>query len=265
MSRKNALILGASSGFGRALALELASHGYCIYGVHLDMKSNLPEVENLKNKIRELGGEAIYFNVNAADDKKRKEVVKQIKEHIGDGKIHILHHSLAFATLKNLYDPDQSAAMTKKNLEMTIDVMANSLVYWVQEVMWNDLFTENSRIFAMTSSGGSRAIPFYGAVSAAKAALESYIRQFALELGPYGIKANAINAGVTDTPALRKIPGAKELIEGSMHKNPAKRLTTPEDVAKAIYALSLPETDWINGNIIGVDNGESVIEFTGKI
>lgn len=265
MGKKYALILGASSGFGKALALKLASHGYCIYGVHLDRKATMGEVEKLKQNIKDAGGEAVYFNINAADENKRKEVISQIKNHIDKGKIHIFLHSLAFATLKRLYEEDPAKAMTQKNLEMTLDVMANSLVYWVQELMWNNLFDKGSRIFAMTSSGSKRAIPYYGAVSAAKAALEAYIRQLALELGPLGIKANAINAGVTDTPALRKIPGAKELADGALHKNPAGRLTTPENIANAIYILSLPEANWINGDVISVDNGESAIEFTGKL
>jgi NAD(P)-dependent dehydrogenase (short-subunit alcohol dehydrogenase family) len=264
MVGKYALILGASSGFGRATALKLSENGYTIFGVHLDRKATLPQVEELKQQIEKNGGRAVYFNVNAADHEKIREVTASIKEQIGNEKIHVVLHSLAFATLKRLIDEPQHS-MTRKNLEMTLDVMANSLVYWVQELYWNDLLGEGSRIFAMTSSGSRRAIPYYGAVSAAKAALETYIRQFALELGPRGIKANAINAGVTDTPALRKIPGAKELAEGSIHKNPAGRLTTPEDVANAIYVLSLPESNWINGDVISVDNGESAIEFTGKL
>lgn len=265
MSKKYALILGASSGFGGATALKLASHGYTIYGVHLDRKATMADVEALKAKIQQAGGEPVYFNVNAADEEKRKEVIQQIKSHIGEGKIHIFLHSLAFATLKQLFPDKPDEAMTQKNLEMTLDVMANSLVYWVQDLYWSNLLGKGSRIFAMTSSGSRRAIPYYGAVSAAKAALETYIRQIALELGPKGITANAINAGVTDTPALRKIPGSRELVEGSMHKNPAGRLTTPEDVANAIYVLSLPEANWINGDVISVDNGESAIEFTGKL
>ena len=66
----------------------------------------------------------------------------------------------------------------------------------------------------MTSAGGTRVLPFYGAVSAAKAALESHVRQLALELAPRGVTVNAIRAGVTDTPALRKIPGSDVLSRG---------------------------------------------------
>jgi NAD(P)-dependent dehydrogenase (short-subunit alcohol dehydrogenase family) len=96
-------------------------------------------------------------------------------------------------------------------------------------------------------------------VSAAKAALESNIRQLASELAPRGITANSIRAGVTNTPALQKIPGHEAIIAMAQRRNPSGRLTTPEDVARAIVALSHPDTYWITGNVIGVDGGEEIV------
>jgi enoyl-[acyl-carrier-protein] reductase (NADH) len=116
-----------------------------------------------------------------------------------------------------------------------------------------------SRVFAMTSSGGARIWLNYGAVSAAKAALESHIRQLAVELAPHGVACNSIRAGVTDTPSLRKIPGHEEMIKIALSRMPAKRLTTPQDVANAIAAVSIDGLEWMTGNVIGVDGGEFII------
>jgi len=116
-----------------------------------------------------------------------------------------------------------------------------------------------ARIFAMTSSGSNRIIPSYGPVSAAKSALESHCRQLAVELAPMKITVNALRGGVTDTPALRKIPGNELLIDGAAAKNPAGRLTTPGDVADAVVTLCSPRSQWITGNIINVDGGEEII------
>jgi len=121
------------------------------------------------------------------------------------------------------------------------------------------MFGQGSRVFAMTSSGGTRVWPTYGAVSAAKAALESHIRQLALELAPFGITANAIRAGVTDTPALRKIPGNDQMMELSKMRNPYHRLTTPEDVAQMITLLANSGAHWLTGNTLGVDGGEDIV------
>ena len=110
----------------------------------------------------------------------------------------------------------------------------------------------------MTSSGGRRQWKSYGAVSAAKASLESYCRQLALELSEFGIAVNALQAGVTDTPALRKIPGYQLMIDSSLQNNPGKRLTLPVDIAKIIVLLGFSEETWLTGNTIRVDGGEDI-------
>jgi enoyl-[acyl-carrier protein] reductase III len=111
----------------------------------------------------------------------------------------------------------------------------------------------------MTSSGGTRVMPSYGPVSAAKAILESHIRQLAMDLAPLGITANAIRAGVTETPSSKKIPGYEQIAGLARIRNPYRRLTTPLDVARAIGVLSQPNAYWINGNVIGVDGGEDIV------
>jgi len=110
----------------------------------------------------------------------------------------------------------------------------------------------------MTSAGDHVVWKAYGAVSAAKAALESHIRQLAFELAPHGVTALAIKAGVTDTPALRKIPGNETLIESARARNPTGRLTTPEDVAACLVDLARPGTRWLTGSVLNVDGGEDV-------
>ena len=141
---------------------------------------------------------------------------------------------------------------------MTHDVMAHSLIYWTQDLLRRDLFADWARIFAMTSAGNRTVWPGYGAVSAAKCALEAHIRQLAVELAPRGITANAIMAGVTQTPALSKIPGADEIARKATERNPSGRLTTPEDVASCLLALARPETAWLTGNVLRVDGGEAI-------
>jgi enoyl-[acyl-carrier-protein] reductase (NADH) len=144
-------------------------------------------------------------------------------------------------------------------MEMTLDVMGSNLVYWVQELLRRKMMRSGSRIYAMTSAGGHSVIPNYGAVSAAKAVLESHIRQLAFELMPHGITANAIQAGVTITPGSSKIPGIEKLAEFAKMRNPGGRLTTPQDVASAIAALMDDRTHWMTGNVIRVDGGEDIV------
>lgn len=259
-----ALILGVSSGFGKATALRLADEGYNIYGVHLDRGSAKKEAEKLKEEIESKGVRAVFFNMNAASDDSRAEVIEFIKKDKSelDGfRLRVLIHSLAFGVLKFLVHADKSLAASKKQIEMTMDVMANSLVYWTQDLFTENLLSDNSRIMAFTSIGATKAMYNYGAVSAAKAALESYIRQLAVELAPYGISSNSIHAGLTDTPAASKIPGFASMIKLAKIQNPMKRVTTEEDVAKTVAKLADEDFNWINGEVIRVDGGDAIYEY----
>jgi NAD(P)-dependent dehydrogenase (short-subunit alcohol dehydrogenase family) len=240
-----AVVLGASSGFGEATSLQLAQSGVNIIGVHLDRKSTLPHAEEVIQKIRSLGVKAVFFNANASDPEKRKEILDEATKQ-SEGSINCLVHSLAFGTLKPFLATDEKERISPEQMNMTLDVMAHSLVYWTQDLFQRGLLKKGARVFAMTSSGGTRVWPTYGAVSAAKAALESHCRQLALELASHEISVNAVRAGVTDTPALRKIPGHEAMIEIAQKRNPAGRLTTPHDVAQVISLLLHDEARWLH-------------------
>jgi enoyl-[acyl-carrier protein] reductase III len=257
-----ALILGASSGFGEATSVALAKVGLNIFGVHLDRRATLPNVQRIVHAIESFGRRAEFFNANAADEGKRHEVLERVGQVLreeGGGQIRVLLHSLAFGTLKPFLSETPEDSITKAQMDMTLDTMAHSLVYWVQSLVWRKLMGRGGRIYAMTSAGSTRIFPTYGAVSAAKAALESHIRQLAYELAPLGITINAIRAGVTDTPALRKIPGHEKMAETAAARNPMGRMTTPADVAAAIAVLCQEGTHWITGTVIGADGGEDIV------
>ncbi len=253
------LVLGASSGFGEAAARAFAKAGYDIFGVHLDRRAGVEHVEEIRSAIEAEGRRAAFYNINAADAEKRDATLDEMASSEPEGSVRVLLHSLAFGTLRPLVAEEPGGDVTPKQMDMTLDVMAHSLVYWTQGLVHRGLMARDGRIFAMTSSGGDRVSPSYGPVSAAKAALESHCRQLALELALRGITVNAIRAGVTDTPASRKIPGSEAMFEQALHMNPHGRLTTPEDVARCMVVLASPETYWMTGNVLRVDGGEDFV------
>lgn len=251
-------ILGASSGFGAATARAFAAEGYGIFGVHLDRRSTMPAVEALVEELQALDVPVVFHNGNAASAEEQEVALASLQDAMKpDDTVQVLLHSLAFGTLRGFF-PDEGKALSKRQMDMTLDVMAHSLVYWSQALISGEMLGRGGRIYAMTSSGSLAAWPAYGAVSAAKCALESHIRQLAVELAPRGITANAIMAGVTQTAALEKIPGAEEIARRALERNPSGRLTRPEDVAQCLVSLAGSGTGWMTGNILRVDGGESV-------
>lgn len=254
------LVLGASSGFGAAASIAFARAGLDVVGVHLDRRATLPNAEAVRKAVEDCGRRARFFNANAANPEKRAEIVAKLGEWMVEGpRLRVLLHSLAFGTLRPLVARRSIDAVTPAQMAMTLDVMATSLVDWTGALLAAGLLERGGRVFAMTSEGSRRAIPSYGPVAAAKAAIEAVIRQLALELAPLEITANAICAGFTETPAVVRIPAFEEMIEFSRRRNPRGRLTTPEDVAGVLVALSDRGCGWVTGNVIQVDGGESIV------
>ena len=153
---------------------------------------------------------------------------------------------------------NNEALLQDEDFAITIYSMGSSLATWVQEVYKRKMFASDARILGLTSEGNEIAWRGYAAVSAAKVVLESIARSIAVEYAPFGLRANIIQAGVTNTPALRLIPGSAHLKATAKLRNPFNRITTPEDVANFIYLMCLEESAWVNGNIIRVDGGEHI-------
>ncbi|MEW6273206.1 MAG: SDR family oxidoreductase [Thermodesulfobacteriota bacterium] len=151
-----------------------------------------------------------------------------------------------------------SAFLDEEDFARTIHAMGTSLVAWTQDVLARGLLAPDARVVGLTSEGNSVAWKGYAAVAAAKVALESVARAMAVELAPYGVRVNVVQAGITDTPALQAIPGSEHLKAQARRRNPFGRLTTPQDVANAVYLLARDEAAWINGEVLRVDGGEHV-------
>ncbi|MBL8952086.1 MAG: SDR family oxidoreductase [Myxococcaceae bacterium] len=255
-----ALILGGSSGFGLATAAKLARHGMNLAIVHRDRKGAMPEIEPRFAELRATGARVLTFNLDALSTEGRKQTLDVLAAEAGrDGRVRLLLHSIAYGNLKPLLPADEAGVVLEdEDFARTVYSMGTSLVTWVQDVFGRRLFASDARVIGLTSEGNQVAWPGYAAVSAAKCALESVARALAVELGPFGVRCNIVQPGVTDTPALRLIPGSERMKAAALAKNPLGRLTTPADVADVICLLSTDEARWVNGALIRVDGGERV-------
>ena len=250
------LILGGSTGHGAATAKRLAQDGYGIIAFHFDRgdakKVALKTIAEVKEITK---GRCHYFNTNAASEKAMDEYIPEIKKITKEKPLKLLLHSIAFGTTTNFFG---EKPVTQRQMDMTIHVMGNALLYWTQKLHESELLGNGSRILGLTSEGNYLAMEGYGPVSVAKVAMEAIIRQIGWELGQFGITANAVQAGVTPTRALTKITDNWELwVENTKKRNPMRRTTTPEDIAGTISMLLKPDADFINCSIIYCDGGES--------
>lgn len=253
-----ALILGGSRGLGLASAKKLAYHGMNICIVHRDRKSDQDEIQQHFQEIKKMGVSFISFNKDLLNQDRKMDIIHDLKERLGQsGKIKCMLHSVAKGHLKPMAGED-SKGLSVLDIDMTIRAMATSLFDWFKLVFDHDLFAKDSRVISFTSEGSSKAMHNYGAVSAAKASLEAISRNIALEFAAFGVRANCIQAGVTDTTSLRMIPGSDKIKEHTVKRNPFGRLTLPEDVADAVYLLCKKEAAWINGCVLPVDGGENM-------
>tara|TARA_B110000090_G_scaffold62601_1_gene71694 strand:- start:2971 stop:3765 length:795 start_codon:yes stop_codon:yes gene_type:complete len=252
-----ALILGGSTGLGLATAKKLAKHGMNVCVVHRSPRSQLIQIEKEFNVIKQERVDFISYNSDATRPENRDKLIEDLKKEIQAGKIKTLVHSVAKGNLKPMVS-ELGPALQAEDFQITIQSMGISLYDWVKVVFEAKLFSDDARVVSFTSEGNSKAWKNYAAVSAAKVTLEAITRNIALEFARFGIRANCIQAGVTDTASLRMIPGSDEIKKHSLLRNPYGRLTLPEDVANVVYLLSKDEAAWINGTIIPVDGGEHI-------
>ena len=224
--------------------------------VHRTRKADLPLFENECKQLEAEGISLKPFNLDATNPEKRQVVITALKDELQEGeKVRALIHSIAKGNLKPMIS-NGKPQLQNDDFRLTIDAMAISLYDWTSELLSANLFAADARVISFTSEGSTKAWKNYAAVSAAKAALEAITRSIALEMAPFGIRANCLMAGVTDTASLRLIPGSDDLLNHSQQRNPFARITTPDDVANVVCLLCTDEAAWINGAIIPVNGGE---------
>lgn len=254
-----AVILGGSAGMGLAAARQLAEAGMNLCIVHRDGRVRMKELAPVFNSLREYGIKLIHFNIDASNSDKMETAIDELKAVMGQGdSVRLLLHAVARGNLKPLVAPSGDSTLTSEDFQLTIDSMALNWYRWTVALHQYKLFAEDARLLALTSEGSERAWPGYGAVAAAKASLEALMRNMALEFAPFGMRCNVLQPGVTDTASLRMIPGSDEMMAGAVRRNPFRRLTKTEDVARVVLLMCQNESAWINGAIIPVDGGERI-------
>jgi enoyl-[acyl-carrier protein] reductase III len=240
-----ALVTGAARGIGRAVALKLAAAGCDVVANYYNSHD---EAEAVCAEVRGMGRRAVAVKASVGLPESVDELFVELKKHFD--RVDIVVSNAASGVLRPTLE------MTLKHWRWCMETNAFALDLLAQRAV--PMMPSGGRIVAMSSLGALRAMPHYGFIGASKAALESLVRSLAQELGPRGIRVNAVSAGVVDTDALQHFPNREELLASFALRTPAGPVLTPQDVAGAVYLLCLPEAGMINGHTLFVDGGFAI-------
>lgn len=248
LTGKTALVTGASRGIGRACAALLAACGANVAVNFLSSREGAIETVQL---VQSYGRQGLAVRADVSDAEEIHAAVDLVVERFGQ--LDIIVSNAAAGGFRPLLE------VSPANWDNILRNNAAPLL-WLAQAAAPVMQRQGAGKFVTISSHGSfRAVPNYGAIGASKAALESLVRQLALELGPTGIHFNCVLAGMVDTEAVRTMPQRAEILQQSREQMLTKnRELTAEQVAQAVLFLASPLSDAIQGQTLVVDGGISL-------
>ena len=234
------LITGGARGIGKATALRFARLGAARVAIgYLRADS---AAEETAEELTALGATPVLVRGNVASARVAEEVAAL-------GPLDALVHSAATGVIRPALETED------KHWDWTHAANARALLSLARAAA--PQMAPGAAIVALSSLGSVRVLENYALVGTSKAALESLVRYLAVELGPRGIRVNAVSGGVVETGALEHFPNREQMVALG-GRNPAGRMVAPQDLAAVVTFLCSDEAEMIRGQTIVVDGGFSL-------
>ncbi len=246
MENRITLITGGSRGIGRAITLRFAEPKTHLF---INFFQNRAAAEKTAEDAMSHGAQVHLLQADLKDEAQIERMFKEVKRLYG--RLDVLVHNAASGVLRFIVD------LTAKHWDWVMNTNARSLLLCAREAA--ALMSEGGKIISLSSIGSDRVIPRYGAIGVSKAALESLTRYLAVELAPRGIVVNAISAGAVATEIWSLVPDGQEILDRMRERTPSGRLLTPEEIAEILFFLASPQAEMIQGQVIVVDGGYSLV------
>jgi len=255
MDGKRGLILGVANdhsiawGIARALHREGATLGFTYAG------------EAFERRVRPLA-ESLGAPLIAPCDVTRDEEIAALMERAREvfGQIDVLVHAIAFANKDELNGP--YLRTTREGFHLAMDVSVYSLTALVRAA--EPLLAPGASILTLTYHGARQVIPNYNVMGVAKAALEASVRYLAADLGPRGVRVNAISAGPIRTLAASGIAGFRGMHRGFAARAPLRRNVTIDDVGDTALWLCSDYSRAVTGEVLYVDAGFNIMGMSAE-
>ena len=251
---KKAFIIGVANersiawGIAQAMAREGAELGFTYLN------------EALEKRVRPLAasvGSKLVVPMDVGDDQQIDHAFAQVEK--AWGKFDILIHAVTFANRADL--EGRFVSTSRAGFQLALDISAYSLVGVTRAA--HGLLNHGASIVTLTYYGSEKVSYNYNVMGVAKAALESSVRYLAADLGPEGIRVNAISAGAVKTLAASGIRGFKDKLRLAGESSPLRRTVTQDEVGKLGLYLGSDLSSGITGQIIYVDAGASILAEPG--
>lgn len=252
---KHALITGGSRGIGRGIALKLAEHGV---NVAINYVQNKTAASDTLAQVRERGANGFLVQADVSRPEEIRQMFGKVETEFSSLDIFI---SNARPELPAFYSPPFD--ITLEQWDMALNSQAKAFLVGARESV--RLMPDGGRIIAVTYSPGGRTGSWqpWVAMGAAKAALESLVRYFAVSLAKRSITVNAVSPGLTKDTVVNSLPQQAQDMAENWHRTawtPAGRMGNPADIGNAISLLCMEESGWITGQVIHADGGASLMD-----
>ena len=247
--RKAAIVTGAGSGIGRAIAQRLAEDGLAVAVLDLDDRS----AEQVADEIRQKGGEAIALgSVDVSERSQVDDAVGRVRKALGP--VLVLVNNAGVTGFKEFLK------ITDDRWDRIMQVNLNGPFYCTQAVLPDMVDAGWGRVVNISSSSAQSGQPYMVHYVTSKAGLIGFTKALALEVGPKGITVNTIPPGFIDTPMLRTSEERGVLggtVEHHAGQTPVRRAGRPEDIAAACSFLVSEDAGYVTGQVLGVNGGRN--------
>lgn len=247
---KKALIFGVANKRSIAWGIARAFHEH---GAEVGISYGIPQLEKRARPLAESIGATFIERCDVTKEEDIEAVFAKAKAHFGS--IDILVHSIAYAPREEL--EGRFVDTSRSGFSTALDISAYSLVALARGAM--PLMSPGGSILTMSYFGAEKVVPHYNVMGVAKAALEASVRYLASDLGPDGLRVNAISAGPIKTLAAAGVSGFRKMLTYVEERAPMRRNVDQMDVGKTAVWLASDLASGVTGEVVYVDNGYNIL------